>query len=74
MNRSLNPRAETILLPTDQRYSVLRSSVVKDIARFGGAVASMVPPIVAEALRRKLGASAARATSAAAGAAGTGDS
>lgn len=56
MNLSLNPRAETILLPTDQKYSVLRSSVVKDIARFGGAVASMVPSIVAEALRRKLGA------------------
>ncbi len=54
MNRSLNPRVETVLLPTDQKYSVLRSSVVKDIARFGGGVASMVPPIVAEALRRKL--------------------
>ena len=55
MNRSLNPRVETILLPTDQKYSVLRSSVIKDIARFGGTVTSMVPPIVAEALRRKLG-------------------
>ena len=55
MNRSLNPRVETILIPTDQKYSVLRSSVIKDIARFGGAVASMVPPIVADALKRKLG-------------------
>jgi pantetheine-phosphate adenylyltransferase len=55
MNRSLNPRVETVLIPTDQKYSVLRSSVVKDIARFGGTVNSMVPPIVAEALRRKLG-------------------
>jgi pantetheine-phosphate adenylyltransferase len=55
MNRSLNPRVETILIPTDQKYSVLRSSVVKDIARFGGTVNSMVPPIVAEALQRKLG-------------------
>jgi len=55
MNRNLNPHVETILLPTDQRFSVLRSSVVKDIARFGGGVASMVPPLVAEALRRKLG-------------------
>jgi len=74
MNRSLNPRAETILLPTDQRYSVLRSSVVKDIARFGGAVSSMVPPIVAEALHRKFGTPAARAESAATGVAGAGDS
>jgi pantetheine-phosphate adenylyltransferase len=53
MNRALKSRVETVLLPTDQRYSVLRSSVVKDIARFGGVVASMVPPIVSEALRRK---------------------
>lgn len=74
MNRSLNPRAETILLPTDQKWSVLRSSVVKDIARFGGAVASMVPPIVAEALRRKLGASGAHVTAAARADSGAGDS
>jgi pantetheine-phosphate adenylyltransferase len=74
MNRSLNPRAETILLPTDQRYSVLRSSVVKDIARFGGTVSSMVPPIVAEALQRKLGMPAARAALSGTSASGAGDS
>jgi pantetheine-phosphate adenylyltransferase len=74
MNRSLNPRAETILMPTDQRYSVLRSSVVKDIARFGGAVTSMVPPIVAEALHRKFGKPAARTAPFGARGAGAGDS
>jgi pantetheine-phosphate adenylyltransferase len=74
MNRSLNPRVETILLPTDQKYSVLRSSVVKDIARFGGTVASMVPPIVAEALRRKLGPAAARGAGNAKADSPTGDS
>ncbi len=55
MNRSLNSRVETLLLPTDQKYWVLRSSGIKDIARFGGDVSGMVPPMVAEALRRKLG-------------------
>jgi len=53
MNRSLNPKIETILLPTDQKYSVLRSSVIKDIARLKGNIGSMVPPIVAEALADK---------------------
>lgn len=53
MNRSLNPRIETILLPTDQKYSVLRSSVIKDIARLKGNIGSMVPPAVAEALAAK---------------------
>jgi len=55
MNRSLNPRIETIFLPTDQKYSVIRSSAIKDIAAFGGDIAGMVPPNVARALYEKLG-------------------
>lgn len=54
MNRSLNPRIETIFLPTDQKYSVIRSSAIKDIAGFGGDISAMVPPNVAKALRAKL--------------------
>ena len=55
MNRSLNPKIETIFLPTDQKYSVIRSSAIKDIAGFGGDISGMVPPLVAEALQAKLG-------------------
>jgi pantetheine-phosphate adenylyltransferase len=55
MNRSLNPRIETIFLPTDQKYSVIRSSAIKDIAGFGGDISGMVPANVARALREKLG-------------------
>ena len=54
MNRSLNPRIETIFLPTDQKYSVIRSSAIKDIAVFGGDISGMVPPNVAKALYGKL--------------------
>jgi pantetheine-phosphate adenylyltransferase len=54
MNRSLNTKIETIFLPTDQKYSVLRSSAIKEVARFGGDVTGMVPPIVARALKEKL--------------------
>jgi pantetheine-phosphate adenylyltransferase len=54
MNRSLNPRIETIFLPTDQKYSVIRSSAIKDIATFGGDISGMVPPNVAKALHEKL--------------------
>ena len=54
MNRSINPRIETIFLPTDQKYSVIRSSAIKDIAGFGGDISGMVPPYVARALREKL--------------------
>ncbi len=53
MNRALSPNIETILMPTDQKYFVLRSSAIKELAMFHGDVTGMVPPIVAEALRRK---------------------
>jgi pantetheine-phosphate adenylyltransferase len=56
MNRAINPRIETIFLPTDQKYSVIRSSAIKDIAGFGGDISGMVPPHVAKALREKLNA------------------
>ncbi len=64
MNRSLNPRIETIFLPTDQKYSVISSSAIKDIAAFGGDISGMVPPNVAKALHEKLrrAASSARQT------------
>jgi pantetheine-phosphate adenylyltransferase len=54
MNKSLNPRIETIFLPTDQKYSVIRSSAIKEIAGFGGDISGMVPPLVAKALQEKL--------------------
>jgi pantetheine-phosphate adenylyltransferase len=54
MNRSLNPRIETIFLPTDQKYAVIRSSAIKEIAGFGGDISGMVPPNVAKALYGKL--------------------
>jgi pantetheine-phosphate adenylyltransferase len=55
MNRSLNPKIETIFLPTDQKYSVIRSSTIKEIAGFGGDISGMVPLNVAKALHEKLG-------------------
>lgn len=51
-NRSLDPDFETIFLTTSAHYSFLSSSVVKEVARFGGAVDHMVPQVVAEDLAR----------------------
>ncbi len=53
MNRGLDPGIETLFMPTDQKYFVLRSSAIKELAMFKGDVTGMVPPIVAEALRAK---------------------
>ena len=54
MYKALNANIETILLPTDKKYFVLRSSTIKELARFGGDISEMVPPLVAKALNEKL--------------------
>ena len=45
---------ETLFLSTSPVYSFLSSSLVKEVARFGGDVADFVPPVVAEHLERRL--------------------
>jgi pantetheine-phosphate adenylyltransferase len=52
-NQTLMPDIETIFLATSNEYSFLSSSVVKEIARFGGSVEHLVPQRVAKALREK---------------------
>jgi pantetheine-phosphate adenylyltransferase len=53
MNKAMNPQIETVFLPTDPAYLVVRSSAIKEIASFGGNVSSMVPPLVEAALKEK---------------------
>jgi pantetheine-phosphate adenylyltransferase len=50
MNRALNPKTETLFMPTDQKYFVLRSSGIKEVAIFGGDISEMVPPVVEKML------------------------
>ena len=45
---------ETVFLTTSPVYSFLSSSLVKEVARFGGDVSDFVPPIVADHLARRL--------------------
>jgi pantetheine-phosphate adenylyltransferase len=52
MNRSLGG-VETLFLTTSPLYSFLSSSLVKEVARFGGDVAEYVPPVVADLLRQR---------------------
>lgn len=58
LNKGLNPNIETLFIPTDARYFVLRSSAIKELVRLGGDVTTMVPPIVEQALRDKIRSSA----------------
>ena len=51
-NKSLAPQLETLFLATATAHSFLSSSVVKEVARFGGSVDHMVPMGVATDLTR----------------------
>ncbi|MBN2049333.1 MAG: pantetheine-phosphate adenylyltransferase [Spirochaetales bacterium] len=52
-NKSLNPNIEIVFMPTDPKYFVLRSSMIKQIARMQGRINKMVPEVVVQALQRK---------------------
>ncbi|NIA29282.1 MAG: pantetheine-phosphate adenylyltransferase [Actinobacteria bacterium] len=54
MNRKLNESVITVFLMPHEKYSYLNSSIVKEVARFGGNVDSFVPPFVQEKLLIKL--------------------
>lgn len=51
-NHSLAPEVETLFMATATHHSFLSSSVVKEVARFGGDVSHMVPAGVAQDLIR----------------------
>ncbi len=55
MNRKLEPDIETVFMLPAEAYSYLSSRLVREIARLGGPVKDLVPPIVAERLRAKVG-------------------
>jgi pantetheine-phosphate adenylyltransferase len=53
MNRQLLPGLETVFLVPAQGLSYISSSLVREVARYGGDVSALVHPAVAEALRRR---------------------
>ena len=46
---------ETFFVTTNPKWSYLSSSLVREVARLGGDVSGLVPPVVAERLSEKLG-------------------
>ena len=53
MNRKLNDKIETVFLMPSLQYSFVRSSMIKEIASFGGCVDGLVPDLVKQKLREK---------------------
>lgn len=54
MNRHLAPAIETIFMVPSLDTSYISSSLVREVARFGGSLESLVHPHVAAALQRRL--------------------
>jgi pantetheine-phosphate adenylyltransferase len=54
MNRGL-AGVDTLFMPTNPEYSFLASSLVKEIAKWGGDVSSLVPPTVLTRLKERRG-------------------
>lgn len=55
LNRQLLPGLETLFILSATRYSFVSSTMVKEIARYGGDVSKLVPPATLRALKAKLG-------------------
>jgi len=53
MNRSLNPRLDTVFMMTSKDYFFVSSRTIKEVASLGGAVEGLVPGLVAKRLRQK---------------------
>ena len=53
MNRHLG--IETVFLPADHSVAHIASSLVKEVARYGGTIDDLVPDGVAEAVRARIG-------------------
>lgn len=53
MNRQLWPEAEVVCLITAKSYSFISATLIREIASLGADLDQLVPPHVAEALRKK---------------------
>lgn len=58
MNRRLHPAIETVFLTPAEQYSFISSTLVREVAKFGGDISAFVNPLVQEALNAKFGAAA----------------
>ena len=55
INRKLNPRLETMFLPSSTKYTYISSSMVKEMARYGADLSDFLPREIIEDVQRKYG-------------------
>ncbi|MDR7856374.1 pantetheine-phosphate adenylyltransferase [Tissierella sp.] len=53
VNKKINNEIETLFMVSDSKHAFLSSSIVREVAMFGGEVSYFVPEIVEQALKNK---------------------
>lgn len=53
-NRVLNKTIDTLFLTTSLEYAYLSSTIVKEVASYGGDISNFVPDSVAEKIKKKI--------------------
>ena len=54
-NKQIAPEIETLFIPTSGLYSYLSSSIVKEVAKYGGDLTQMLPNEIIEVIQNKIG-------------------
>ena len=54
INRKLNPRLETMFLPSSAKYTYVSSSMVKEMARYGADLSDFLPREIIGDVQRKM--------------------
>lgn len=54
VNRRLNSEISTVFLMPNEKYTYLNSSIVKEVASFGGDISHFVPLVVEKKIKEKL--------------------
>lgn len=54
-NRKLDPEIETLFMMASAQNQYLSSSIVREVARFGGSLDGLVPPVIQDEIMKKAG-------------------
>ena len=53
-NRSLQPEIDTLFFATELNYAYISSTIVKEVASYGGDISGFVPPLIADQVYDKI--------------------
>ena len=54
VNRKLNPNIDTMFLPSNEKYTYLSSTVVKEMVRYGVELSDFIPREIIEDVKKKM--------------------